>query len=85
MIRMFSQYISSKGVLYALREGANGAHVDYTVHDTGLKNECEFEALTFDPAIDALVLVCKHVLSEAEHHELVMYRWSLKGDSTARL
>ena len=47
--------LASNGKLYEFHEGANGAHVDYKVHDTGLKKECEFEGVAFDPAINCAV------------------------------
>jgi uncharacterized protein YjiK len=76
--------LTSKGTLYEFREGAAGAHVDYRVHATGLKNECEFEGIVFDPAINALVFVCKTVYNTQLHGALVLYRWSLRGDSAPR-
>jgi uncharacterized protein YjiK len=78
--------LASNGKLYEFREGANGAHVAYTIHDTGLKAECEFEGVAFDPAIDALVLACKHVHDKTIQGAIVLYRWSLVAkDSAARL
>jgi uncharacterized protein YjiK len=73
---------TSTGKLYEFHEGGDGAHVEYTVHDTELKHECEFEGVAFDPAINALLLACKHVLSTEFRDAVVIYRWSLKGDST---
>ena len=35
--------LASKGLLFRFREGANGASVPYTVHDTHLGKECELE------------------------------------------
>ena len=35
-------------------EGANNAHVAYSVIETGLKKECEFESMVFDPTINSL-------------------------------
>jgi uncharacterized protein YjiK len=77
--------LASNGKLYEFHEGANGAHVDYLVHDTGLARECEFEGVTFDPAINSLVLACKRVLNEEFRDALVLYRWSLTSGSGARL
>ena len=77
--------LTSRGKLYEFREGPNDAHVEYTVHETGLDGECEFEGLAFDPAEDALLLACKHVLNKAFRDALVIYRWSLEGDGGTRV
>ena len=77
--------LASNGKLYEFPEGANGAHVDYKVLDTGLQKECEFEGVAFDPTINSLLLACKHVSNEDVRDALVIYRWSLKSDSGARL
>ena len=78
--------LASNGKLYEFREGANGAHVAYKIHDTGLKAECEFEGVAFDPAINALLLACKHVHDKQITGAIVIYRWSLgASDSASRL
>lgn len=77
--------MASNGSLYEFVEGANGAKVDYTVFDTGLKKKCEFEGLAFDPAINSLLLACKEVHSKDLRDALVIYRWSLTRDTAARL
>lgn len=81
--RMF--LLASNGTLYEFREGADTAHVEYQVHDTRLKKECEFEGVAFDQAINSLVLACKNVYTKSLHDDLVIYRWSLASDTTARL
>jgi uncharacterized protein YjiK len=77
--------LASNGTLYEFHEGANDAHVDYKVHDTGLKKDCEFEGVAFDPAINSLLLACKHVHITELKSALVIYRWRLENDSSARL
>ena len=77
--------LASNGKLYEFKEGANGEHVAFKIHDTGLKPECEFEGVAFDSAIDALVLACKHVHDKQIKNAIVIYRWALAGDSTSRL
>ena len=77
--------LTSRGKVYEFREGANDTPVEYTVHDTGLEKECEFEGVAFDPAADALLLACKNVLNKAFKGALVIYRWSLQGDTGARV
>jgi uncharacterized protein YjiK len=78
--------LASNGKLYEFREGANGAHVAYKVHDTNLKAQCEFEGVAFDPVINALLLACKHVHDKQIRGAMVIYRWSLVArDSASRL
>ena len=76
--------LTSDGVLYEFQEGARGAQVEYAVHDTHLGHECEFEGVAFDPALDALLMACKHVrIKGALRDSLVIYRWTLPGGSGA--
>jgi uncharacterized protein YjiK len=77
--------LTSNGMLYEFREGADATRVEYERHDTGLKRECEFEGVAFDPAINALLLACKQVLTKELRDALVIYRWKLTSDSAARL
>jgi uncharacterized protein YjiK len=77
--------LTSSGKLYQFREGANETHVAYSMVETGLKSECEFEGIAFDPAINSLLLACKHIHEKDLHGVILVYRWSLAGDSTARL
>lgn len=72
--------LASNGKLYEFPEGADGERVAYTVHDTRLRHECEFEGVAFDPKLDALLLACKNVHTKgALRDSLVIYRWSLAG------
>jgi len=73
--RMF--LLASNGKIYEFREGANDARVDYVVRDTRLGRECEFEGITFDPDINALLLACKRVGTKHLHGDLVIYAWKL--------
>jgi uncharacterized protein YjiK len=77
--------LTSTGMLYEFREGADAARVEYERHDTGLRRECEFEGVAFDPAINSLLLACKQVLTKELRDALVIYRWNLTSDSAARL
>ncbi|HEU5219020.1 MAG TPA: SdiA-regulated domain-containing protein [Gemmatimonadales bacterium] len=77
--------LASNGVLYEFAEGAQGARVDYTAHDTHLGNECEFEGVAFDPAIGSLLLACKHVYARRLDNVLVIYRWKLVPDGSDRV
>jgi len=69
--------LASTGKLYMLQEGANDTRVEYTIHDTGLGRECEFEGLAFDPARRALLLACKVARAKSLKDDLVIVRWNL--------
>ncbi len=72
--------LSSDGMLYEFREGAEGERVNYTAHDTHLGKECEFEGVAYDSAASSLILSCKTVGIKKLKDRLVLYRYSL-GDS----
>lgn len=74
--------LTSKGVLYRFREGANLAAVPYTRLDTGLGAQCEFEGMTFDPSANALVLACKAVKDKGLDDNMMLYRWPLARSDT---
>jgi uncharacterized protein YjiK len=77
--------LASNGRIYEFREGANGAHVDHSIHDLELGKECEFEGLAYDSTIGSLLLPCKHVgVKELQDH-LVIYRWRLSETGGERL
>jgi hypothetical protein len=77
--------LASNGKLYEFQEGANGERVEYVLHDTGLKHECEFEGVAFDPTINALLLACKNVRTKGPLRDsLVVYRWKLPSGSGPR-
>jgi uncharacterized protein YjiK len=74
--------LTSTGVLYGFQEGANGSRVAYIKHDTGLKDQCEFEGVAFDPSIRVLLMACKNVLTKGPLQDsLVIYRWKIPGGS----
>jgi uncharacterized protein YjiK len=79
--------VLSNGVLYKFREGANGARVQYTTHDTRLAKQCEFEGVAYEPDSARLVLPCKQVKGKGKgkgrDDEVVIYRWRIgSNDST---
>jgi uncharacterized protein YjiK len=76
--------ITGKGKLYEFAEGANGTRVEFTVHDTGLEEECAFEGVAFEPATNSLLLSCKIVLNKELRDALVIYRWSLADSTSTR-
>jgi uncharacterized protein YjiK len=78
--------MTSNGMIYSFREGKDGEHVDYTTLDTKLGRECEFESMTYDPAIESLVLACKHVyLKGLKKSSLVFYRVKLDPKAPDRI
>ena len=77
--------LASNGRIYEFREGANGANVDFSVHDLELGKECEFEGLAYDPAINSLLLACKHIGIEEFKDHLLIYRWRLTDTGGERL
>lgn len=77
--------MTSNGKLYEFREGANGERVDYSVHDTELGQECEFEGLAYDSTINSLLLSCKNVGKKSMRDSLLIYRWSLSETGRNRI
>ncbi len=70
---------TSKGRVFEFREGPDGAQVPFTVHDSGLAKECEFEGLAFDSTDNALLLACKRILTKGLKDFVILYKWSLAG------
>lgn len=76
--------LESKGKIFKFKEGSDAEPVPYTVYDTGLKKECEFESMAFEADSSRLVLVCKKLLAKNEAKELLIYRVPLPlGDRSA--
>jgi uncharacterized protein YjiK len=69
--------LQSKGKIYKFKEGADGGQVPYSVYDTGLGKECEFESMTFEADSSRLLLVCKKFLTKKAPKELLIYRLPL--------
>lgn len=78
--------LTSTGKVYRFREGAEDGHVPFSMFDTGLKSQCEFEGVAFDPSINSLLLACKRVLDKSVRDAILIFRWSLAADTaTSRL
>lgn len=78
--------LTSDGILYRFPEGDDHSRVAYTEIDTGLGKNCEFEAMTYDAAGNALILACKTVYQKSLEHQLVLYRWGLpNGEPLSRM
>jgi len=73
--------LASNGKIYEFKEGADGARVPFTLHDTKLGQECEFEGLAFDPAANALVLACKNIGTKSLRDFVLLYQFSLAPGS----
>lgn len=69
--------ISSNGILAEFREGADGASVPYTAHDTGLGKTCEIEGLAYDSAGRSLLILCKIPHEDRYRNQIVIFAWSL--------
>lgn len=66
--------LESKGKLYRFKGGPDGSEVPYTIYDTHLGHECEFEGVAFEPDSARLVLPCKKASAKSLNGQLVIYR-----------
>lgn len=76
--RMF--LLTSKGKLYEFEEGADSAHVAYTMTDTGLRETCEIEGMAHEASTKSLLIACKTVYEPSLKDSLVIFRWKLDGE-----
>lgn len=65
--------LESSGKLFKFQEAADGRQVPFTVYDTKLGRECEFESLAYEANGSHLVMPCKRLLNKQEGHELRIY------------
>ncbi len=77
--------LSSDGRIFEFLEGPPDGSVEYTVHDTKLGKECEFEGVAFDPSINSLLMACKNVGTPKLKDFLVIYRWKLADSGDSRI
>ena len=76
--------LRSNGKIYKFKEGADASQVPYTMYDTGLGKQCEFESMAFEADSSRLLLVCKKFLQKQAPKELLIYRIPLPlGDRSA--
>jgi uncharacterized protein YjiK len=76
--------LRSNGKIYKFKEGADASQVPYTMYDTGLGKECEFESMAYEADSSRLLLVCKKFLQKQAPKELLIYRIPLPlGDRSA--
>jgi uncharacterized protein YjiK len=69
--------LASDGKLFQFREGDDGQQITFTVFDTRLGRECEFESLAYEADSTRLVMVCKRLLAKDAGKELLIYRLPL--------
>ena len=72
--------LESKGKIFRFKDGADASQVPYSVFDTGLGKECEFEGLAYEADSTRFVMVCKKIRRKNETHELLIYRLPLPLD-----
>ena len=75
--------LESNGRIYEFKEGEPGRTVPFTLHDTRLGHECEFEGIAFDSRSNSLLLACKTVGQRSLKDHVVIYRWPLDSAGTA--
>jgi uncharacterized protein YjiK len=75
--------LKSSGKIYKFQEGADASWVPYSVYDTGLGKECEFESMAYEADSSRLLLVCKKFLQK-QPKEVLIYHLPLPlGDRSA--
>jgi uncharacterized protein YjiK len=76
--------LRSNGKIYKFKEGDDAEQVPYSVYDTGLGKECEFESMAYEADSSRLLLACKKFLQKQTPKELRIYRVPLPlGDRSA--
>ncbi len=76
--------LRSNGKIYKFKEGADAAQVPYSMYDTGLGKDCEFESMAYEADSSRLLLACKKFLQKNAPKELLIYRVPLPlGDRSA--
>lgn len=65
--------LRSNAKIYKFREGADASQVPYSVYDTGLGKQCEFESMAYEADSSRLVLVCKKFLDKKAPKELLIF------------
>lgn len=70
--------MTSDGLLFATREGADGGSMQYRKFDTGHGDDCELEGLAGDSVAKILLLACKEASSKKM--DLKIFEWSASPD-----
>jgi uncharacterized protein YjiK len=71
--------VTSTGLLYESREGADREETPYLVTDTGLGPSCEVEGLEYHAGWDELLLLCKN--SVPDRGTIVVHRLPISPDT----
>lgn len=69
--------MASDGKLFRFRKGADGQQVQFIMFDTGLKQACEFESLTYEPDSTRLLMACKRIHDTPSAREVRIYKLPL--------
>jgi uncharacterized protein YjiK len=77
--------LESHGNLFKFRAGADGQVVPYTVLNTGLGHQCEFEGMAYEPDSSRLLLACKKVASKSLKDQLVIFQVPLPFTDVSRI
>jgi uncharacterized protein YjiK len=76
--------LRSNGKIYKFKEGADASQVPYSVYDTGLGKQCEFESMAYEADSSRLVLACKKFLDKKAPKEVLIFHVPLPlGDPSA--
>jgi uncharacterized protein YjiK len=70
--------MTSKGELFAAREGENGERVEYDYYDTKLGKQCELEGLAEVTSRNSVALICKEARKKKKQR---VFEWSLVNGS----
>lgn len=70
--------VTSNGVLFRCREGANGENVSFQSFRSGLDVRYDVEGLAYDPATDCLLLACKGYAGKDYEKQKAVYAFSLR-------
>ncbi|HJQ12645.1 MAG TPA: hypothetical protein VJ840_16550 [Gemmatimonadaceae bacterium] len=65
--------LESSGKLFKFQEAADGKQVPFTVYDTKLGKECEFESLTYQADSSRLLMACKRIHDKEAGKEVRIY------------
>lgn len=77
--------LASNGKLYEFQEGGDGENVPYSIRNTGLGKQCEFESMVYEADSDWLVMPCKNVKDKSLKGQIVVYRWKRQGPDSSRV
>jgi len=69
--------ITSMGLIFQFREGANGARKGFYSYDTGLKKKCEIEGLASSPVTGTLFILCKKGYKKDLKGKLNIFTWDI--------